>query len=116
QSGSAFAQQPVIQLMDGSNNPVAQSGVVVTATIQTGGGTLGGTTTATTNGSGVATFANLSITGTTGNRTLLFAAAGFVSVASNVINVGAGAASQLVIATQPSGTAQSGIAFAQQPS
>ncbi len=115
QNGAIFAQQPVLQLRDGSNNPVAQAGIVVTATIQTGGGTLGGTTTATTNASGVATFTNLSITGTVGGRTLLFAAAGYVSVASSTISITAGPATQLSITTQPSATAQSGAAFAQQP-
>jgi hypothetical protein len=57
-----FPQQPVVQLRDASNIAVAQAGVVVTATIESGGGTLGGTRTATTNASGVATFTNLSIT------------------------------------------------------
>src|SRR2546429_1548746 len=51
QSGVAFAQQPVVQLRDASGNPVSQTGVTVTAAIATGGGTLGGTLTATTNGS-----------------------------------------------------------------
>ena len=115
QSGAAFAQQPVIQLRDAANNPVAQAGVVVTSTIQTGAGSLGGTLSATTNGSGVATFSNLSITGTIGDRTLLFAAAGYVSVASGTITITAGPATQLTITTQPSATAQSGAAFAQQP-
>ena len=115
QNGATLAQQPVIQLRDGSNNPVAQAGVVVTATIQTGGGSLGGTPTATTNASGVATFSNLSITGTAGDRTLLFAAAGYVSVASGTITITAGPATQLTITTQPSATAPSGAALAQQP-
>src|SRR5439155_16464565 len=48
QSGVAFAQQPVVQLRDASGNPVNQAGVVVTAAIATGSGTLGGTLTATT--------------------------------------------------------------------
>ena len=71
-NGADFARQPVVQLRDISGNPVAQSGVTVTAGIASGGGTLGGTTTATTNGSGVATFTDLSITGQVGSRTLGF--------------------------------------------
>ena len=44
----AFAQQPTVQVQDAAGNPVA--GVVsVTATILTGGGTLGGTATVNTN-------------------------------------------------------------------
>ena len=115
QNGVPFAQQPVIQLRDASNNPVAQSGVVVTVAILTGGGTLGGTTTATTNGSGVATFSGLSITGTVGARTLLFGASGYTTVTSNAINITAGAATALSVTTQPSATAQSGQPFASQP-
>ena len=80
QSGVAFAQQPVVQLRDGDGNAVNQAGVTVTAAIATGGGTLGGTVTAATNGSGVASFTNLALSGTVGERTLSFAAPGFVSV------------------------------------
>src|ERR1051325_10846165 len=95
QSGVAFAQQPELQLRDASGNPVSQSGVAVTAAIATGGGTLGGTLTATTNGSGVASFANLSITGVAGDRTLSFSATGLTSATSATITITAGAASQL---------------------
>src|SRR5438094_950175 len=115
QSGVAFAQQPVVQLRDGDGNAVNQAGVTVTAAIATGGGTLGGTVTAATNGSGVASFTNLAISGTVGERTLTFSATGFVSVTSGPVNVTAGAATQLTLTTQPSSTAQSGVAFAQQP-
>ncbi len=115
QSGVTFAQQPVLQLEDASGDAVSQSGVVVTASVASGGGTLGGTLTATTNTSGVAAFANLEITGTVGPRTLGFAASGLTSATSGTVTVGAGAASQLAITTQPSTTAQSGVAFAQQP-
>src|SRR5205814_9494626 len=69
QSGVPFTQQPVIQVRDASGNPVNQSGVTVTAAIATGGGTLGGALTATTTGTGVATFTNLAISGTAGDRT-----------------------------------------------
>src|SRR5206468_1993356 len=115
QSGAAFAQQPVVQLRHAGGNPVSQAGVTVTAAIATGGGTLGGTLTATTNGSGVASFTNLSISGTTGDRTLSFSATGLTPAVSGTITVGAGAATQLTLTTQPSATAQSGVAFAQQP-
>src|SRR6266853_323886 len=115
QSGVAFAQQPVVQLRDGAGNPVNQAGVTVTAAIASGVGTLGGTATATTNASGVASFANLSISGTVGERTLSFGAAGLTPAASGPIAVSAGAATQLTLTTQPSAAAQSGVAFAQQP-
>src|SRR2546422_4632371 len=44
----------------------SQAGVVVTAAIATGDGTLGGTLSATTLGTGVASFTNLAISGTGG--------------------------------------------------
>src|SRR5207248_1991392 len=115
QSGAAFAQQPVVQLRDASGNPVAPRGVTVTAAIATGGGTLGGTLTAATNASGVASFTDLSITGTAGDRTLSFSATGLTAATSGTITITAGTATQLSITTQPSSSAQSGAAFAQQP-
>jgi len=115
QSGVALAQNPVIQVTDAGNNPIAQAGVVVTAAIASGGGTLSGTTTATTNASGVATFTNLVITGTAGARTLTFSAPQLTAVTSSSITVTAAAASQVAITTQPSATALSGAAFATQP-
>src|SRR5205823_1518085 len=115
QSGAAFAQQPVIQVRDASGNPVSQVGVTVTAAIATGGGTLGGTLTAATNASGVASFTNLAITGAAGDRTLSFSATGLTGVTSTAVTITAGTATQLSITTQPSSTAQSGVAFAQQP-
>ena len=63
-SGQAFGV--AVQLLDGSNNPVAQAGVTVTAAISSGGPTLGGTTNVQTDASGVATFSNLTITGAIG--------------------------------------------------
>jgi hypothetical protein len=104
QSGVAFGQQPVIQVLDAANNPVSQSLISVTATINTGGGAIGGTTSASTNGSGVATFTNLSIAGTIGNRTLHFAATSLTAVNSATINLTAGPMSKLVFTTQPSTT------------
>src|SRR5207253_3815025 len=92
QSGVAFAQQPVVQLRDGDGNAVNQAGVTITAAIATGGGTLSGTLTAATNGSGVASFTNLSISGTAGERTLSFSAAGLASATSGSVTVTAGAA------------------------
>src|SRR5882762_2125041 len=115
QSGVAFGQQPVVQLRDGAGNPVSQAGVTVTATIASGGGSVGGTTTASTNASGVATFTNLSISGPAGSYTLTFGATGLIPASSAPITLGAGTATQLTLTTQPSGAAQSGVAFAQQP-
>jgi hypothetical protein len=99
-SGVAFAQQPVIQLRNEANNPVSREGVVVTANIKSGGGTLGGTTTATTNANGVATFTNLFITGTAGDRLLEFTSPNLTSVTSTAVAL-SGPATQLAFVAQP---------------
>jgi hypothetical protein len=61
--------QPVVQVRDGAGQPVADAQVV--ASVASGGGTLEGTTTATTDASGVARFGDLGISGT-GAQTLQF--------------------------------------------
>src|SRR5207245_1525986 len=97
QDGVAITQQQVIQLQDAAGNPVSQSGTAVTATIATGGGTLGGTATATTTASGTATFTNLAITGLVGPRTLNFTATGLTAVTSGTVTVISGAATQIAV-------------------
>jgi hypothetical protein len=99
QSGSPFAQQPLVQLRDASDQPVNQSDVLVTASIGSGDGTLGGTLTATTDATGVAGFKDLSITGADGARTLTFSAPGLTSVTSTNITVGLGGGTSTGFAT-----------------
>ena len=93
QTGVAFAVQPVIQLQDASGSDLGQSGLVVTASIATGTGTLGGTTTSATNASGEATFTDLSITAQTGTYVLRFTAPGANQTLSDPITISAGTAS-----------------------
>jgi acetyl esterase/lipase/5-hydroxyisourate hydrolase-like protein (transthyretin family) len=112
QSGVVFAQQPAVDVRDAGDNPVV--GVAVTASIATGGGTLGGTATATTNASGRATFSGLSISGIVGTRTLLFTS-GAATATSGNIQLQPGALDHLVITTQPSANATNDVAFSQQP-
>ena len=104
QSGVPLAQQPALQVTDAAGNPVAAAGISVEATIASGGGTLSGTTTVTTNAEGRAVFTNLSIAGTAGTRTLSFAAAGLDPVVSSAIVVGAGSVdgSQSSVVAEPS--------------
>jgi hypothetical protein len=116
QTGAAFLQQPVVELRDSLDQPVHTAGVTVTASINTGGGALGGTLTAVTDAFGRATFANLQITGA-GTDTLAFAATGLIAVVSAPFPVvAAGLATQIVVATQP-GTipAGAGAAYPYQP-
>jgi hypothetical protein len=74
-SGVAFPQQPRVRLLDSAGDPVDVAGVEIVASIASGGGTLLGTTSATTATGGVATFADLAISGSAGDRTLAFTAA-----------------------------------------
>jgi hypothetical protein len=85
-SGVTFASQPAVQLRDASNAVMTIPGVVVTAGIATGTGTLGGTTTATTDTNGLATFTSLSITGS-GSFTLRFTATGLTAATSAAVTV-----------------------------
>ncbi|HUR96264.1 MAG TPA: galactose oxidase-like domain-containing protein [Gemmatimonadales bacterium] len=84
-SGEVFdpVVQPVVEVKDASGSPAA--GVQVVATRASGTGTLEGTTTATTDGSGVARFGDLGISGT-GTHTLQFTA-GTSSVVSSPIEL-----------------------------
>jgi Big-like domain-containing protein len=114
-SGQPLAPQPAVQLRDAFGNAVGQAGVVVTAGIASGSATLGGSTTATTNTAGLATFATLSLTGTGSAVTLAFSAPGVTPATSGPISLAPPPPSALVIVTQPSATAPSGVPFAVQP-
>lgn len=115
QSGAALAPQPVVQLRDASGNAASGAGVVVTASLVSGTATLANAS-ATTNAAGVATFASVSITGVSGSYALRFSAVNLTPVDATAPTVlGAGAATQLVIVTEPPVTAASGVALAAQP-
>lgn len=86
-AGLAFATQPVVQLEDASGNAVSTPGVVVTASVASGAITLGGPTTATTDGSGRATFTGLIVLGAVGQATLGFSSPGLTQLVSNAITV-----------------------------
>ena len=92
QSGVPFPTQPAILVKDARGSAIG--GIVVTAELASGGGTLGGTLTATSAVNGTASFSNLSISGLIGARKLSFSATGAPSVTSNSINVTAGPASR----------------------
>lgn len=85
-SGTAFVQQPIVNLLDGLGRQLAQSGVEVSVAILSGAGALGGATTITTDGQGQAVFSGLSITGT-GSFALTFSSPGLTAVNSAVLTV-----------------------------
>lgn len=105
-AGVPFGRQPVLQLQDAVGAPLARADVAVTVQIASGGGRLGGSTTARSSAEGVVRFQDLSILGQPGNRTLLFAAIDFTPATSDPIEVRPGppAASQSS-AEVPNGTA-----------
>ena len=84
QNRVAFNPRPVVQLRDANGAAVDQVGIVVTAAITAGGGALGGTTATTTTNTGAATFTDLSIAGTTGDKILTFSATGLASATATV--------------------------------
>jgi len=75
--------QPAVRLLDGDGAPMA--GEVVTASVESGGGTLQGATTATTDGNGIAAFGDLGIEGD-GTQVLGFSAAG-ANMSANAVDV-----------------------------
>src|SRR5262249_50104499 len=98
-NGAAFAQQPVIQLRDANGAAVPMAGVTVTASIASGGGGLGGAVAATTDNTGAAHFADLSISGTIGARTLTFSASSLTAATSGSIDLTPGAVASLVVSS-----------------
>jgi hypothetical protein len=109
-SGSPLDPQPVLQLSDPDGNPIARPGVSVTVQISNGGGSLGGTTTATSDDAGLVTFGDLVISGSAGLRTLIFAADGFASAISSPIALGVGAPASIELVTGDGQTGPVGTA------
>src|SRR2546425_778569 len=93
-----FVQQPTdttvgaaipavtVQVQDSFSNNVPTSGISITMALTTGTGTLSGATTQTTDASGLATFANLSIN-LAGSKTLTASSAGLTGAVSNAFTV-----------------------------
>lgn len=115
-SGVALDPQPVLQLGDPDGNPLAQAGVSVTVQIASGSGSLEGGTTATSDGAGQVAFADLLIRGSTGLRTLIFAADGFASAISGPVALGVGAPASIELVTGDGQTATVGTAVPIAPS
>jgi hypothetical protein len=105
-AGVPLDQQPKLQLQDPFGAPLAREGVNVTVQVATGGGSVGGKTTAKSDASGVVSFQDLEVRGETGSHTLIFAAQGFTPVTSAAISVGPGPpAASHTSASIPDGTA-----------
>ena len=119
-AGSAFTTQPVVRSAD-QFNTFSTNGfnpnVNITATIQTGSGTLQGTATlniGTNGGNGAITFTDLRIDTAQSGVVLRFSAGGLTVADSTPFTVNAASASKLIVTTQPTG-ATAGNAFVTQP-
>lgn len=110
QSGVALTVQPVVQLKDPSGSDKAQSGVVVTAALASGTGTLAGTLTRATDNTGAAAFSDLAISGAAGSYTLKFTSPGTAQVISSQITIAAAGAS-IAITVNPPTSALTGEVF-----
>jgi hypothetical protein len=110
-SGVAFTTQPAVAFQD-ANSFAVSTGSAITASLTSGsGGSLIGTLTVNAI-NGVATFSGLGISGPSGSYTITFTATG-LTVATQTITLGAGAASKVGITRASVGTAN-GIAFTTQ--
>jgi adhesin/invasin len=114
QSGAVFPQQPVVQVVDGTGNPVVGARTIEVE-LGVGSGTLGGTLTASTGSGSTATFTDLRITGPVGSKTLLFSSGALTPVESQTITVTAGPAQSIEIVTGDDQTAGVGQAVATDP-
>lgn len=116
QNGAVFPQQPVVQVVDGTGNPVVGSRTIeVELGVGAGNTTLGGTLTASTGSGSTATFTGLRITGTAGAKTLLFSSGALTPAESQTITVTAGPAASIEIVTGDDQTAGVGQAVATDP-
>ena len=112
-SGAAFTTQPVVRVTDADGNTNTSFTGNVTASIATGTGVLGGTTTVAAV-SGVATFTDLGILGL-GNFTLTFTPASLTPVTSNSFALGAAPVASKVAITRAAVGTQRRAAFTTQP-
>lgn len=117
-SGVPLDPQPALQLQDADGTPIAREGVVVTVQIASGGGSLTGATTATSNAAGEVAFIDLALRGSPGARRLVFAAVdeAFAPATSAPIALGAGSPASMEPVAGDDQTAVAGEAVPVPPS
>ena len=109
-TGVPLSPQPVLQLQDAGGNDIAREGVVVTAQISVGGGSLAGGTTSTSDAGGRVAFADLAIRGSPGTRSLIFAGDGFASATASVaLGVGAPGSMEATAGNEQSATVATAV-------
>jgi hypothetical protein len=92
---ATIAPSVVVQVLDGRDDPVLQSGIPIQAGISSGGPTLVGTLIMNTDAQGQATFSNLQVNGAVGPRVLQFTSSGLKAALSSTVTVTPGPASGL---------------------
>ena len=109
-TGVPLSPQPVLQLQDAGGTDIAREGVVVTAQISVGGGSLAGGTTSTSDAGGRVAFADLAIRGSPGTRSLIFAGDGFASATATVaLGVGAPGSMEATAGNEQSATVATAV-------
>jgi hypothetical protein len=86
ESGVVFPQQPIVQVVDATGNPV-NGNRTIEVELGVGTGTLSGTLTASTGSGSTATFTDLRITGAAGTKTLLFSSGALTPAESESITL-----------------------------
>jgi len=109
-AGVPLPTQPVVQVADAAGAPISVRGILVTASLGSGTGTLTGATGVRTDGDGRAAFQDLTLTGPTGPRTIRFSSSGLSAVISQEINVGPGPAATVTVSAGNNQTAAAGTA------
>ncbi|HEX2218694.1 MAG TPA: Ig-like domain-containing protein [Gemmatimonadales bacterium] len=114
QNGAVFPQQPTVQVVDATGNPVTGSRTIE-VDLGVGTGTLSGTLTASTGSGSTATFTGLRITGPVGTKSLIFSSGALTPVESASIELTAGPAESIEIAAGQDQTAGVGEAVGVDP-
>jgi hypothetical protein len=115
QSGTPFAQQPAIQVVDQAGNPTPQGGLTVTAAVSAGPTGVLQNASAITDAAGRAVFSGLTLTGIVGNYAISFSAPGLTGVTSDPITLTVGPAARLAFTVVPSTLARSRMPLVIQP-
>lgn len=114
-TGTPFERQPQVELRDSYGNRSPVDGVTIAVELASGAGAnLSGPLSVNT-AAGVATFANLRLSGAAGSYTLRFTSANFSSDPSAPLSLVAGAPATIAILAQPSASATAGQPFQRQP-
>ena len=115
-SGVPLSPQPALQLEDVDGAPIAREGVIVTVAIASGGGSLTGATTATSDAGGRVAFTDLAISGSPGTRRLIFAADAFAPATTAPIALGVGVPASIELGAGDDQSATVGAAVPIDPS